>query len=79
MTTATKTTPKAKTVRSTNCGEVLGKTLYATPTGLKLTARGKVEPAGAVFAKLSKGEARKVRKALHRAGKVAMAAEPRQS
>lgn len=54
--------------------KVNGKTLYATPTGLKLTSRGKVQPAGQVLSALSKGERRKVRKALHRAGFVRHAA-----
>ena len=45
-----------------------GKPLYATSTGIKLTARGKVTPATVFLSSLSKGEARRIRKTLRRTG-----------
>lgn len=54
-----------------------GKPVYATATGLKLTARGRVVPASHLYGVLPKGTARKVRKALRKAGDVLKAAEPR--
>jgi len=68
------TTTTAKAARHTPVPVTLaGKPVYATATGLKLTARGKVLPAGALLAALPKGDARKVRKALRSAGKGGLA------
>lgn len=66
--TATKARP-----RSTN----LGNGWFATPTGVKHTARGKVAAPGLAFGRMTKGEARKLRKALRRAGFARHAAAPR--
>lgn len=46
---------------------------WATPTGVKVAAKGKVLDAGMVYSSLSKGDARKLRKALRAAGKPALA------
>lgn len=54
--------------------EVATAVLYATPTGIKTKPSGKVLPAGAVLATLAKGDRRKARKAMHRAGLVGHAA-----
>jgi hypothetical protein len=43
--------------------------VYATPTGLKWGPKGRVLPIGEALSVLSKGEARKVRKALRKAGR----------
>lgn len=52
--------------------------VYATATGLKATHRGRVLPAGVFFGCLpSKGDARRLRKALRRMGRVDLAREPR--
>jgi hypothetical protein len=50
---------------------------YATPTGLKIGAKGKVMPVSNVLAAMDKGEARRLRKALRAAGETAKAAAPR--
>lgn len=56
-------------VRSVNLGvEIGGKAVYVNGVGLKVGVKGAVEPAGIVLGKLSKGEARKARKALHARG-----------
>lgn len=47
--------------------------VYATATGLKVGARGRVLPAGAFFGGLPKGEARRVRKGLRAAGRAELA------
>lgn len=41
-----------------------GKNVMATPTGLKLGSRGRVQSPGEVFGLLDKGTARKLRKEL---------------
>lgn len=65
------TTPR---VRSINLNvRVPGGTVFLTPTGLKV-GRGKVTEAGRLLGTLTKGEARRVRKALHAAGDPAKAA-----
>lgn len=46
-----------------------GKAIYITATGLKVGARGKVLPVGAMLGNLSKGEARRIRKSLFRQGR----------
>ena len=51
--------------------------VYATPTGFRFGAKGKVKPASEVYSSLSKGEARKLRKAAYKAGMVKHAAMPR--
>lgn len=43
--------------------ELNGNKLFATPTGIKVGAKGKVQPPAAFLATLSKGERRKVRQA----------------
>ncbi len=48
--------------------------VYATARGLKVTSRGKVTPDGEFLAALPRGDARRVRKALHRAGLIRRAA-----
>jgi hypothetical protein len=52
-------------------------TVYATPTGLKVGSKGRVEKGGALFARLDKGRARVLRKALRAAGLKRHAAAPR--
>lgn len=46
-----------------------GKNVFAAKTGLKLGSKGKVTPAGELFAKMAKGEARKLRKKLREMGR----------
>ncbi len=53
--------------------------VYATATGLKTGSKGKVLQPEIFFGRLSKSEARRVRKALHEAGLKAMAAARRAS
>lgn len=48
--------------------------VYATPTGLKTSARGPVVPPASVYGNLPKGTARRLRKAAHAAGYVGHAA-----
>ena len=57
--------------------EVEGREVFATPTGVKLSSRGRVLSAGELFGVLPKGEARRIRKALRRAGQAAKAGEIR--
>lgn len=52
-------------------------TLVVAATGLKIGVRGKVQPAGEVLSRLTKGEARKVRKIARAAGRNAVAAARR--
>lgn len=73
MATATTSSP-----RSVNLGVKIGDvTLFATATGLKAGARGKVHQAGEVLGLMGKGAARRVRKALNRLGRRDLAATPR--
>lgn len=58
---------QVQTPRKTSAAKILG-CVYATPTGLKVGSRGKVQPASSVLSSLPKGAARKIRKALRRAG-----------
>lgn len=51
--------------------------VYATPTGFRFGAKGKVTPASEVYSSLSKGEARRLRKAAYKAGMIKHAAMPR--
>ncbi len=44
--------------------------IYATPTGLRVGSRGKVQPAGPFFAGLNKGCARRIRKACRAVGRI---------
>lgn len=61
--------------RSVNLGITLdGKAVYATPKGLKLGARGPVEPTQRILSETDRGNARRLRKALYRAGMVERAA-----
>lgn len=46
-----------------------GKNVFVAKTGLKLGSKGKVTPAGAMFAKMPKGDARKLRKKLRDMGR----------
>ncbi len=57
--------------------KVNGGVVYATPKGLKVSTRGKVQEPGAVYGSLTKGEARQLRKSLHRMGYVGHASRPR--
>lgn len=57
-----------------NLGKLNDKPVYLTPTGLKIGPRGKVLGVSHAYSKLNKGEARKVRKMLHAAGYVPLAA-----
>ena len=52
-------------------------TIYATATGFKIGARGRVHPPGFFLGTLSKGHARIVRRAAYRAGFYEHAAAPR--
>jgi len=55
------------TVSSRNVAVLDG--IYATPTGIRLgTARSKVQPVGPVLGSMDKPSARRLRKALRRAG-----------
>jgi len=54
-----------------------GKTVFATPTGIKLGARGKVTSMSAAYSAMPKGESRKLRKALRAAGHYQHAAASR--
>ncbi len=56
--------------------EVQGKPLYANVGTVKLGSKGPAVQVGEVLTALPKGEARKVRKALHKAGRVRLAAAP---
>lgn len=56
---------------------VNGRNLYATPTGFKLTYRGTVIPASALYGTLDKGQARRVRKAVRSLGRIDLASAPR--
>lgn len=57
------------------------KNVVVTPTGVKLGSKGRVmntpEKVGTLLGERSKGEARKIRKTLFKAGKKALAAAPR--
>jgi hypothetical protein len=65
---------KAKSPRSVSLGvTVTDKTVFLTATGLKV-GRGKVTEVGRLLGQISKGEARRVRKALHRHGHARRAA-----
>lgn len=67
-----------KTVKTVALGITInGHHLYVTPTGVKVTVRGKVEDTGSVLARVDKGTARRLRKALRRAGHHTKAAAPR--
>jgi hypothetical protein len=66
-------------MKTTTSFSLNGKSVYLTPTGLKVTARGKVTPVGRFLGALSKGEARRARKALRKAGRKAWAGAPRQA
>lgn len=58
-----------KTNKTKNIGiELDGKTLYVTPTGLKLGAKGKVLDTSELYRSLDKGQTRKIRKALRANG-----------
>ena len=41
---------------------------YATPTGVQIGCKGRVAPAGEVFTRIGKSDARRLRKALRAAG-----------
>lgn len=73
MATATKTTarPVAKAARLGGTG------FYATPTGFKKGTAGRVNAPGFVYAGMSRGDARRLRKAAHAAGFVNHAAASR--
>lgn len=48
--------------------QIDGKSLFATPTGLRMGSKGKVVAPGNLFGVLSKSESRQIRKALRRVG-----------
>lgn len=48
---------------------VAGVSVYVMKTGVKIGSKGKVLPAGEAFSAMSKGEVRKVRKALFEMGR----------
>lgn len=48
---------------------VSGKTVYPTPTGLKISTRGKVSPPLEVIMQFPDGERRRIRKALAAQGR----------
>jgi hypothetical protein len=52
-------------------------TVYATPKGFKLGSRGKVIHPCQLYGSVSKGDARRIRKAAYRAGLHGHAAAPR--
>jgi len=54
-----------------------GKELYASENGLKIGVKSKITPAAIVLGQFDKSKARQVRKALHKAGLVALAAAER--
>ena len=45
-----------------------GKTIYVTPSGFKVTQRGKVMSASETYAKLNKSDRRRLRKTARRLG-----------
>lgn len=51
---------------------------YPSSKGIAKTSRGKAEPAGSIYSTLSKGEARKLRKALRAEGYISLASAKRQ-
>jgi hypothetical protein len=55
-----------------------GEAVLVPGEGIKLGERGKARSAGELFSLLSKGEARKVRKALRRAGECSLAGARRE-
>lgn len=57
--------------------QIGGKNVIATPTGIKISARGKVTNMSAAYGSMSKGDARKLRKALRAAGHIQHAAASR--
>lgn len=65
--------------RATQLVVLNGKALYATPTGIKITARGSVTPPSVVLGRLPKGEARRVRKAARAIGRLDIAAAKAQN
>lgn len=70
MATTTRTREKALGTK------INGKSVYVTPTGVRV-GKGKVTPAGAFFAALPKGHARRLRKALRAAGRPDLSGAPR--
>ena len=52
----------------TSAIKIDGKAVKATPTGLKIGAKGLVQHPSLVFAELSHGEARRLRKTLRKGG-----------
>lgn len=68
-------TPVTKAVK---LADTAAGAVYATPTGLKVTARGKVHDPGYIYGALPKGDARKLRKAARAAGFTRHAAARRQ-
>ena len=62
------------TAKTLNSGiDINGKTLYFTPTGLKLGAKGKVSDPCEFISSVDKSTARKVRKSARKAGKFSVA------
>jgi len=62
------------TVKSLNSGiDINGKTLYFTPTGLKLGVKGKVSNPCEFLTRVDKSTARKVRKFARKAGRLEVA------
>lgn len=61
------TTKNCKSVKIEGIS-INGQAVYATATGIKLGARGRVQSPADVYGTLYKGDARTLRKALHRLG-----------
>lgn len=66
-----------KTARGLKIGELHDKPVYLTITGLKVGSKGKVHGVSAAYGQLNKGDARKIRKLLYKAGKIPLAASKR--
>ncbi len=57
--------------------EVQGKQVWVTPTGFKLSSKGKVVSTGEFLGSLPKGEARKLRKEMFKMGQKSKASAKR--
>lgn len=73
----TATAKPNKTARGLKIGELHESPIYLTATGLKFGSKGKVHGISEAYGQLSKGDARKVRKLLHKANKIPLAASKR--
>ena len=64
---------RAKFLVTLSLGTGKGTPVYATPTGLRKGAKGKVQPVGYLFATLDKGNVRRIRKAARSIGRMDIA------